>query len=306
MRKALCLAAWLMCSALLAAPLSAQEKKPESVKKAEAKLSTSPDDADANLTVGKYLFLTGRHNESFLHLFKGSDAVLKELALKEFAKEPDAVSMGEAWMEASKKNAQLRTAMLERAVFWYGKAWFASDDKTKLRSILTRLCVPPAGYEKPTKKGPGPSGWEYSDITIGYIESEFGHTGKRSAKVLPPGSARAEAYVSTAMMPVLEKKRYTFTAWVFSEKTDMDAKMDVRIYDMDLNPKALLVKGFMIPQDAPFWWKIGGEIEVPEGGFRAMLHFQTRATKGAIWVDDVSIIATDGKECMKNGGLEEK
>jgi len=80
--------------------------------------------------------------------------------------------------------------------------------------------------------------------------------------------------------------------------------MNVVVYDSKGGPKALLEQAFMIPQDCPYWQKIGGEVEMPEGAFRVLIHFETKTTTGAVWVDDLSIVS-DGKDAMKNGGLED-
>lgn len=293
---------------LLALPagLTAQEKIPDTVKKAQAKLDLDPSDQDANLTLGKYLLGISKVEDALDHLAKGSDPALRALALKDVSKPDDPALLGGEWIDASKKNAALRQAMMERAVYWYGQAWFKADDKekTKLRPILAKLASPPPGYEKPDKKTEQVPGWDYSEVTVAFTEGGFAHSGRRSIKILPMGKLRTDfAYADTAMMPVVPKKKLSVSAWVFSDRTDVDGRLEVRIYDM--GGKVIESKSFMIPQDCPFWLKVGGELEVPETGFRAMLHIETKTTMGGMWIDDASIVS-GGKEVMKNGAVEER
>lgn len=285
-----------------------EPKIPDSVKKAQAKLDADPNDPEANLTVGKFLLGQEKIEEALEKLAKGSDAVLKGVAQKDISKPDDMSSLAGEWIEAAKKNAPLRVPMVNRAIYCYSQSWMKADDKekAKLRPTLAKLAAPPPGFEKPDRKNEQVFGWDYSEVTVAFTDSAFAHSGRKSVKILPMGKARTDfAYANTAMLPIVEKRKYFFSAWVFSERTDVDGKMNVIVYDKKGGPKALLEQSILIPQDCPFWQKVGAEIEMPEGAFRVLLHFETKTTTGGIWVDDVSILS-DGKDAMKNGGLEDK
>lgn len=294
--------------ALLADPVLQDPRIPESVKKAQAKLEADPNDQDANLIVGKYLVGQERFDEAIERLAKCSDAVLRGIAQKDISKPDDMAGLAGEWLEAAKKNAPLRSQMVNRALYWYSQSWLKAGDKEKikLRPMLAKLASPPQGYEKPDKKGEAVPGWDFSEVTVAFAENNFAHTGRRSVKLLPMGKLRTDfSYANTAMLPVIEKKKYTIFAWVFSDRSDVDGKMNVVVYDSKGSPKALQETAYLIPQDCPFWQKIGGEIEMPEGAFRVLVHFETKTTTGALWVDDLSIVS-EGKDVMKNGGLEER
>jgi len=285
-----------------------EPKIPDSVKKAQAKLDADPNDQDANLVVGKYLLGQEKFDEALERLAKGTDPILKGVAQKDISKPDDMVAMAGEWIEAAKKSVPFRNPMVNRAIYWYSQAWFKADDKekAKLRPMIAKLASPPPGFEKPDKKGESVFGWDYSEVTVAFTDNSFAHSGRKSVKILPMGKARKDfSYANTAMLPIVEKKKYIFSAWVFSERTDVDGKMDIVVLDNKGGPKALLEQTFLIPQDCPFWQKIAGEVEMPEGAFRVLIHFETKTTTGALWVDDVSIVL-DGKDAMRNGGLEDK
>lgn len=284
----------------------AQEKVPDAVKKAQAKLTVDPNDGEANLTVGKYLVGLEKWTEALEALAKCSDPNLKTLALKDDESTKDPQGVGDGWLEAAKKNGSLKQPMIDRAIFWYGKAWAQTVDaaeKTKMRGFFYKLAQPPPGYEKPAKNGEVAFGWATADTIGSFIDPAFAKSGRRSLKLLP-NKGKEGAYVDSQQIPVVVGKKYTFTAWVYSDKTDADGKFDVRIYAAN-DPTALVLKSFVIPQDCPYWQKIGGEIEVPDKGFRALIHLTTPATTGAVWVDDVRMVVA-GTDAMKNGGFEEK
>jgi hypothetical protein len=128
-------------------------------------------------------------------------------------------------------------------------------------------------------------------------------------KILPLTEAeratKREAYTETTMFPVVGNKTYVFSAWVFTTDTDQDAKMQARIYGRDNSPNALVVKDVRINMDNPFWQKVSITIDAPEDGFRAMMYFNNPATKGAVWIDDVTV-TVNGSDIFKNGGFEGK
>ncbi len=86
------------------------------LKPARDTLETSPDDADANLAVGKFDCLTkGDFTAGLPLLAKGSDKTLAELAKLDLAQSVDAneeVQVADGWWATGKKPAQLRAKQL--------------------------------------------------------------------------------------------------------------------------------------------------------------------------------------------------
>lgn len=99
----------------------------EKVAKHIEKLKTSPDDATANLEVGKYLcFFRGDWKSGLGALSRGSDATLRALAGKELAGASDAeaqAGIGDAWWDlAQGTTGPNKGAIQAHAVEWYKKA----------------------------------------------------------------------------------------------------------------------------------------------------------------------------------------
>jgi hypothetical protein len=290
----------------------AQEKLPDAVKKAQAKLEKDADDPDANLTVGKYFaFDQDDWARGLPFIAKGSDKLLAPVVERDLAAPKDGkgmIALGDEWLALSAKR-QPKKPIQDRALYWFKEAWFLVDsmEKAKLRSLFLKIAAPPVGYEKPKKGEPQPTGWAIADITGGFVETGFARTGAKSIKTLSAVKAPGAGYAfaDTSMFPITPGRKAVITAWVYSDKTDSDGKLDVRVFDRNAVPPALVVKSFPIPQDCPFWQKIVGEVEIPQGGVRIMIHFANKATMGALWIDDVSIIV-DGKDVAKNGGVDDK
>ena len=297
---------------LLLLALLAQDKLPDAVKKAQAKLEKDENDPEANLTLGKfYAFDQDDWAKGLPHLAKGSDKLLAPVVEKDIADPKDGAAMialGDEWLALSAKR-QPKRVLQDRALHWFKSAWLVVDEKekAKLRTLFMKLAMPPAGYEKPKKGEKQPSGWGIADITGSFPETGFARTGTRSVKVLSSVKApnAGYAYADTSMVPVQPGKTAIVTAWVYSDKTDQDASIQIRVFNRTAMPPALVVKACPILQDCPFWQKIVGEVEVPAEGVRIQVHFANKASAGALWVDDLSIVV-DGKDAMKNGGLEEK
>ena len=90
------------------------------------RLQSHPDDADASLTVGKYLcFVEGRWDEGLPRLAHGSDPKLKALAEKDLAAPTDAAAMADvadAWWDQPDSKETPHRRSHQRAGFWYEKA----------------------------------------------------------------------------------------------------------------------------------------------------------------------------------------
>ncbi len=294
----------LFAIALLA--LLPQDKLPESVKRAQAKLSVDANDPEANLTVGKYRLSLGQYEQAIEHFAKGSDADLKALAFKDFPDSKDPLAVASEWLALSKKNAALKQPMIDRAVYWYGKAWQQADDKekVKLRAVLYKLAAPPAGYEQADKKTELAVGWEMGDGIGSYVEPAFSHSGKKSLKLLPT-KGKNRVYANSLTVTIQPEKKYTASLWIYSDKTDLDGNIDVAIFDNAGKQEALKMVGVTFPSDSPFWQKVSVEVETPAKAGRLEFRLYTRASAGAVWIDDVSLVS-DGRDYMKNGGFEDK
>lgn len=115
---------------------------------ARTKLAAAPDDAAANLAVGKYLcFFHGRWAEGLPLLSKGSDARLKELAGKDLAnpEPPEAqIAVGDGWwnLAESLPNREQTHAML-RAMIWYERAQPKAESfqREKVESRISKAQV---------------------------------------------------------------------------------------------------------------------------------------------------------------------
>jgi hypothetical protein len=121
---------------------------------ARATLAQQPDDAAANLALGKYLALGPGHWEPAIeHFAKGSDPLLKAAADSE-AKVSDEVATqeaaGDAWWEAAEAaQGRQQEALQTRAAHWYGAALSRSTGlshaKMQNRLSLVRVHTPDAG-----------------------------------------------------------------------------------------------------------------------------------------------------------------
>jgi hypothetical protein len=90
-------------------------------------LEADPADPAANAAAGRYFCFTKRDWEKGLPLMaKGSDAILKALAVKDLAKPAgtaDLVTLADAWWNAGEKmSGSAKAACQGRAVHWYGEA----------------------------------------------------------------------------------------------------------------------------------------------------------------------------------------
>src|SRR5262249_31102244 len=107
--------------------LAAVEKALEQIKPITDALKKDPDDAKANLEMGKYLCLTrGQWERGLPMLAKGSDEELKALAKKDLARPKSSklqVGVGEGWWTRSEAEKDLAKLNLQgRAAYWYEKA----------------------------------------------------------------------------------------------------------------------------------------------------------------------------------------
>jgi hypothetical protein len=102
---------------------------------ASEKLKNSPDDAAANLVVGRYFcFYQNQWNQGLPFLAKGSDSALASLARQDLANpsaSEDRAGVADAWWKlAESQNGQIKSSEARRAAVWYRKAL---DDASGLR-----------------------------------------------------------------------------------------------------------------------------------------------------------------------------
>jgi choice-of-anchor C domain-containing protein len=102
-------------------------KEYEGVKTARAKLKDAPNDAAANLLVGKFLCLrAGDWDQGLPYLARGDDAKLKTLASGDIAKPAKAakqIEVADGWWDlAEAEHGTTQTLLRERACHWYSQA----------------------------------------------------------------------------------------------------------------------------------------------------------------------------------------
>ena len=104
------------------------QKELPALEAAKLKLKTAPDDAEANLFVGRFeCLLQGDWKAGLPSLVKGSDAALKALAKLELAAPTDAeaqAKLADGWWDQTEKKGVRKEdpfikAMHARAVYWY-------------------------------------------------------------------------------------------------------------------------------------------------------------------------------------------
>jgi hypothetical protein len=91
------------------------------------RLAQDPEDAAANLAMGRYQGLAkGNWDRALFYLAQGSDPVLRRLAQRDLARPDDSkeqLQIAEAWWTlAEKEKAGAQVHLQQRAVFWYEQA----------------------------------------------------------------------------------------------------------------------------------------------------------------------------------------
>ncbi len=282
-------------------------------KKALEKLQATPEDQEANTVVGKYLaFVQGKHEDAMVYLAKSGDKTLRTLAEHERAPlytdtAIQKVGMGDEWVTAAKSFKPLYKIFYDRAANWYAQAW---DDLKgqplwgeKLRERLQKLYTQVPGVPAP-KQLAAPSGWKgpiaetkaaRSNTTSRAGQYAFAITGWKSPL---PAYGAIEQYVD------VKPGKYKISGWVISDGTDADDSFLVNI--QNANGTNLLLHPMVFSPDRPWWRRLEAELTVPAQGVRMGLAVVVGSKQGMIYVDDVSIKGSDGKELMKNGSFEDK
>jgi hypothetical protein len=139
------------------------KKEYDAVREDVRKLKDSPEDADANLAVGRYLCFHKHDWDKALPLLaRGSDAALADAAKRELASPasaPDRAALAEAWDRcAAAAPAAARPLVHRRAYAWYCKAMpdLGRDELPKVEKRVAEL----------TKAYPDLlAGWEPFDLS---------------------------------------------------------------------------------------------------------------------------------------------
>ena len=126
--------------------LEHQKSRFRAVEAAIGVLNENPDDAEANLTAGKWrCFTNGDWHRGLPLLAKGSDAKLAELARRDLARPTaveDRVALADAWCDAAaKESSPTKTGFQSRAVYWYEQVLptLSGLDQTRVRKRLDEL-----------------------------------------------------------------------------------------------------------------------------------------------------------------------
>lgn len=271
--------------------------------KAEQVLSEKPDDANANLSVGKHYLSSGDFEKALPFLLKGSDTSLKAAAKAEIeADQKNALvllEIGDLWTQAMSKNKPLRQACLDRASWFYGKAWPDLSDlyKLKLRERLSKLYAPLAPVRSTFPQGwGGPVGGKSkADLSFSRV-----HSGGSSLAILPRDGGTVDV-CRTLFIGTSGAKKLELTAWVLSDGTDsLSDGMVAHVYSASGLAASLPIS---IQADRPIWTKVQRELVLPADSEKVQLHFAVASSVGTIFADDISI-RVDGKEVLKGGSFE--
>ena len=138
--------------------LTAEKLQHEVVQNAAKVLKEKPDDAEANLTMGRYLCFTQEDWDAGLPLLiKSADPVFKELAEKTAAIPTDAaeqVELADAWYKAAEAaKSNVKTDLQIGARYWYSQAASSATGliKVKVDQRLKQLGgLPTANKAAPT------------------------------------------------------------------------------------------------------------------------------------------------------------
>ena len=140
-----------------------QHRESDAAKKSQETLDTSPDDADANMSLGRYYVTSGGDWERALPCFVKSSSEWKDAAQRDAAspKLPDRqVAVADDWYKLAqslKKDDPLAARCYRRARFWYEEA-LPNLQGTAKTSVERRLSDISAGTGLAAKIYAAPSG----------------------------------------------------------------------------------------------------------------------------------------------------
>lgn len=287
---------------------AALKKEYDRVVRARKKLMDSPDDALANLTVGRWLVFRNRDFADGLpHLVKGSDSKLSKAAkldLEGF----DALAIGESWMRLTANPALSRDVLVERASSWLRKEWSESTGlgRERLRGRLGEILSTKGAAQ--AKLGVRPPGWTSGAGSYAWDGSRS-WSGQLSAKLMPhPENAnqRGFTHMGSEEFPAVPGAEYRVSVMALTEKTGLKGSNDIGVWISfkGTEPKPILEQSVKFPIDTPVWTRIEGTFTCPPGARTVHISFHMAEPEGVVWVDATSMVC-DGKELLENGSFEE-
>ena len=286
---------------LFAALLISQDP---AVDRAQKILAKSPDDPAANLVLAAHHASLAEWDLAIPRFEKAKGPEIR--AAVEAEKKADenqfaAVEAGDAWTKALGKAGAARQACLDRASFWYAKAWPKLDDfgKGQLRERLSKLYRPAAARAgvKPEKWG-GPVDPAHKVDPAAPVV----HSGGAALKFVPGAKAKNASFLRSPTLALPKGKVVEFSAWVFSDGTDSldDA---IRFSVADAAGKPIMTKAIVIPTDTPVWTRLSERVDLGDAAGRASIEVVVFSAKGFVVVDDFSL-RVDGKDVLKGGNFE--
>jgi hypothetical protein len=123
----------------MTAAMRVLERLADDARKAEEVLAQNPNDAEANLAVGKYYALARDDWDNGLaHLQRCSDEKLRDLAKSDKSAPADSaakVAVGDGWLQQAEqeKTGFLKRRLMTRAKFWYDQGLKQASGLTKAR-----------------------------------------------------------------------------------------------------------------------------------------------------------------------------
>lgn len=274
------------------------------VEKARKTLERSPDDPAANLVLAAFYGARGEWDAAmpYFEKVKGQEVrAALDAEKKADSNQFTEVEIGDAWAKALGKSNGARQAVLDRASWWYAKAWPKLDafGKGKLRERLAKLYAPPA-----PRQGVMPEKWGGPVDPAHKLEalSPVVHAGAAALKFTPGAKAKNASFLRSPTLPLPKGKVVEFSMWVLSDGTDSldDA---IRLSIADASGKSREAKTLPVPTDTPVWTRLSERIELGDAPGRASVEVVVFSTKGYVVVDDISL-RVDGVEVLKGGNFE--
>lgn len=258
------------------------------VEKAKKTLEKSPDDPAANLVLAAHHASLAEWDLAIPRFEKAKSPEIRAAVEAEKKAEGNAeVDFGDAWTRAMGKAGGARQACLDRASFWYAKAWPKQDafGKSQLRDRLEKLYRPAAARTgvMPEKWG-GPVDPAHKVDPVAPVV----HSGGAALKFVPGAKAKNASFLRSPTLALPKGKVVEFSAWVLSDGTDSldDA---IRLSVADAAAKPILTKALVIPTDTPVWTRLSERVDLGDAPGRASVEFVVFSAKGFVLVDDVQI-----------------
>ncbi len=281
--------------------LLATQSNPD-VAKAEKVLIAKPDDPGANLVMAAHHASLAEWDLAIPHFEKAKSPEIRAAVEAEKKAEGNVeVDLGDAWTRAMGKAGGARQACLDRASFWYAKAWPKLDEfgKSQLRERTAKLYRPAA-----PRQGVMPEKWGGPVDPAHKVEvmPPVVHSGSAALKFAPGAKAKNASFLRSPTLSLPKGKVVEFSAWVFTDGTDSldDA---IRFSVADAAGKPIQTKAILIPTDTPVWTRLSERVELGDAPGRASVEVVVFSAKGFVVVDDFSLLL-DGKELLSRGSFE--